>query len=372
MVRKKRLCSSLLVLGLVISVFYHMFLFGPVMMIGCADEVSDSYHNETALNVTILHLEPRINWYDLQNGTGASLLNDKLDVNQEYYFKMNISSDHGWAEIEYINITAWHDLGSEANGYNSTVGGNINFFLQYENITGIANWTLIWPDNEMSINVSNCSEINVTGYDGSPGNTESKNLTFAWTPGYQFRYAPDPIDAAAGHNDTWSWNFNITCDDLPGYHSYDNPLIGETIDEFGVYSYTEVIFVGWPVIVGHPGTTASVNDPRGSGNITIISKSNGNYSLSANVDNLTHKSNPTYILQNTSIQTQGGDLNGLANFPGNGPLWYYGSGVPIYHVAENDDIILSTSDIEWAVQIPIGQQPGDYNASIYYHLTTQL
>jgi len=371
--KRRKIYSTLMILVLVISLFSHVFLFGPFVLICSADpgDVSDSYYNSTALNVTVLQLEPRINWYDLQNSTGASMLNAQLDVNQEYYFVVNISSDQGWAEIDYVNITAWHDLGNDANIYNGTAGGNINLFLQYENTTGSTNWNLLWPSVEATINVGGCSEINVTGSDGSPGFTETMNLTFAWTPGYQIRNAPDPTDAGAGHNDTWSWNFNITSDDSAGYHSYDNPIIGETINEYGVYGYTEIVSAGWPVIIGNPGTTASVNDPGGSGNITIVSRSNGNYSLSVNVDNLTHRDNPSYIIQNTSIQTQGGDLTPLTNFPGNAVLWYYGSAVPTYHTAENNATSLSTSDVEWAVIIGIGQQPGDYNATIYLHLGTQ-
>ncbi len=369
--KKRKVYSFLLLLALVISAFSPVFIFGPMVMISSATpgDASDSYLNDTKLNVTILQLEPRINWYDLQNATDASLLNEQLDVNQLYYFVVNISSDQGWDEIEYINITSWHDLGSEANVYNGTLGGNVNMFLQYENTTGTANYTLLWPKSEVTIGAM--VESVVTDPIGSPGNTECHNISFAFTPGYQFRYAPDPVDAATGHNDTWSWNFNITCDDSAGYHSYDNPIVGETIDEFGVYTYTEILSAGWPVIVGNPGTTASVNDPGSSGNISIGSRSNGNYSLNVNVDNLTHRQNPMYIIQNTSIQTQGGDLTPLTSFPGNAVLWYYGGAAPTYHVAENNDTSFSTDDVEWAVQIGIGQQPGDYNATIYYHLRTE-
>lgn len=335
-------------------------------MISSADpgDVSDSYYNGTTLNVTVLQLEPRINWYDLQNSTGSSLLNEQLDVNQIYYFIVNISSDQGWAEIEYINITAWHDLGSEANTYNSSLGGNINMWLQYENTTGTANYNILWPNSEVTIGAMVDNEVNDPT--GSPGNTECHNISFAFTPGYQFRYAEDPLDAVAGHNDTWSWNFNITCDDQPGYHSYDNPIVGETINEFGVYSYTEIISAGWPVIIGNPGDTPAYNNSY----ITIITRSNGNYSYSVNVTNLTHKTQPAYTIQNTSILTAGGELSPLTLFPGNAPLFYYG-GAASYSPALNNSTSLSTIDVEWGVNIPGGQFPGDYNASIYYHMRTQ-
>jgi hypothetical protein len=358
----------LLILILIVSIFTTSQLLRPLILIGKADpgNISESWYNETTLNVTVLQLQPRINWYDLQNTTGVSMLNEQLDVNQQYSFIVNISSDQGWADIDYVNITAWHDLGSEANGYNSTLGGNINMMLQYENTTGTANWYLIWPNTEVTLQVASCTDIVSTDPTGSPGNTECHNLTFVFTPGYQFRYAPDPVDANAGYNDTWSWNFNITCDDAAGYHSYDNPIIGETINEFGVYSYTEIVTAGWPTITGNPGDTPAYNDSY----ISIESRSNGNYSLSVNVTNLTHKTAPSYFIQNTSILTAGGDLSPLTYFPGNAPQYYYG-GAATYKAAEKNDTSLLTSDAEWAVDIALGQYPGDYNATIYYHLKTQ-
>jgi hypothetical protein len=297
----------------------------------------------------------------------VSFLNDQLDVNQQYFFIVNISSDQGWDDIDYMNITAWHDLGNEATTYNSTLGGNINMFLQYENLTGTANWSLLWPSSEVTLQLGLCTDV--VSYDplGSPGNTECHNLSFAFTPGYQFRYAPDPTDPTPGYNDTWSWNFNITCDDASGYHSYDNPIIGETIDEFGVYSYTEIVSTGWPSITGNPGDTPAYNDSY----ITIETRSNGNYSFSVDVENLTHKTVPTYFMQNTSIYTAGGDLSPLSAFPGNSPQYYFGA-LGAYKSAENNGSSLTTTDFEWAVDIPIGQYPGDYNATIYYHLRSQL
>ncbi|UCD13146.1 MAG: hypothetical protein JSW60_06185 [Thermoplasmatales archaeon] len=374
--RKRKIHSGLLVLVLIISAFSHVFIFGPMVMIGSADpgDQGDSYYNATTLNVTVLQLEPRINWYDFQNSTADSLLNEQIDVNQEYYFYINISSDQGWDDIEFANISCWHDLGDDTSSYNynNTLGSNINMKLQYENTTATGNvgtFRLLW--NSTTVTLGSCSEANVTGSDPghSPGNTETYNLTFAFTPGYQFRYAPDPIDDVPGFNDTWSWNFNITCDDASGYHSYDNPIVGETIDEFGVYRYTEIISAGWPTITGNPGDSPAYNDSY----ITIETRSNGNYSFSANVTNLTHKTQPSYFIQNTSILTAGGELSPLTLFSGTGPHYYYNnSGVgSLYTPAEKNYTSLSTTDIEWAVNIPMGQYPGDYNASIYYRLQTQ-
>jgi len=374
--KRKRILPTLVVLVLVISIFTNVFVLGPIVMIGSADpgDITDSYDNSTTLNVTVLHLQPRINWYDFQynnSGTWETKLNQQIDVNNsaEYRFIVNISSDQGWADIEYINITAWADLGDDSSyNYNNTLGGNINLFLQYENLTGNANYTMVWPDDEVT--EGSMTDTNESDPEGSPGNTECHNITLSFTPGYQWRYAPGDgaWDTAAGYNDTWSWNFNITCVDQGGYFSYHNPVIGETIDEFGVYSYTEIISVGWPTMTGDPGTTA-VNDSY----ITIQTRSNGNYSLSVNVTNLTHLVNSNYVIQNTSILTAGGEIASLDYFNGVVPHYYYnnsGAG-SLYTSAENNDTLLSTTDIEWGVAIPVAQQAGNYEASIFYHIKTQ-
>jgi len=351
-------------------------VFGPLVMITKADpgDISDSYYNETTLNVTVLENEPRVNWYDFQynnSGSWESRLNQQSDVNNsaEYRFIVNISSDQGWADIEYINITAWADLGDDSTyNYNNTAGGNINLFLQYDNSTETASWSLQWPDDEASFNPDDCTETEETDPDGSPGNTDCYNITFAFTPGYQFRYAPGDgaWDTTAGYNDTWSWNFNITCDDASGYHSYHSTTSGETIDEFGIYSYTEIVSAGWPTMTGNPGTTA-VNDSY----ITLETRSNGNYSLSVNVTNLTHTGNPSYTIQNTSILTAGGEIASLDYFNGVVPHYYYNGSGTGYTSAGDDNTSLSTTDVEWAVDIPVAQQPGSYEATIFYHLTTE-
>ena len=370
---KSRLLSIVVIILVIVSLTTNVFLLRPFIIVSNANpgDISESWQNETTLNVTVLQLQPRINWYDFQynqSGTWISRLNNQSDVNNsaEYRFVVNVSSDQGWDDIEYINITAWYDNGSEATTYNQTAGGNINLFLQYENTTGIANFSLLWPDNEVTIGT--WTESNETDTDGSPGNTECHNLTFSFVPGYQLRYAPGggSWDTNAGFNDTWSWNFNITVEDQSGYKSYDNPIIGETIDEFGIYSYTEIVSVGWPTITGNPGTTAIADS-----NITIETRSNGNYSLSVDLDQLDHKTHPTANMSNTTVSLRGGNLTPITPFPGTGPLYLWGTNIPSYQTAENNDTSLITNDAEYRITIPLAQMPGDYNATIYYHLTTQ-
>lgn len=363
---------TLVIILLVISVISNVFIIGPLVIITRANpgDVSDSYYNDTQLNVTVLQQQPRILWYDIEYnnlGTWESRNNQQIDTDNsaQYRFIVNISSDQGWENIDYIFINAWHDLGDDASAYNDTTGGNINMNFSYINTSTSGVWNMNWPDNEVTFNGGSCTEINVTGTDPnhSPGNTETYNLTFVFTPSYQIRWAPDPINAAAGLNDAYSWNFNITVIDSNGYISYHNPTVGESTNEFGVFSYTEIVSAGWPSITGNPGDNASSNV------IPIETRSNGNYSLSANVTNLTHTVTPSYTIQNTSISIAGGDL-ASTQLPGNAPLYLFG-GASTYKSAGNDNTSLTTSDVQYKVNISIGQQPGDYEATIFYHLNTE-
>ena len=369
----KKVLSMLIILLFIIQMLINVFLLGPFVIISKANpgDINESWYNETTLNVTVLQLQPRINWYDFQynqSGTWVSKLNQQIDVNNsaEYRFIVNISSDQGWVDIEYVNITAWSDLGNEASTYNQTAGGNINLFLQYQNTTGNPSWSLQWPDDEVL--EGEYTETVETDPYGSPGNTECHNLTFSFIPSYQFRYAPGDgsWNSGPGYNDSWSWNFNITIEDQSGYKSYDNPIVGETVDEFGVYSYTEIITAGWPTITGNPGTTAIADT-----NITITTRSNSNYSLSVDLDQLNHKSHPTANMANTTVSLRGGNLTSITAFPGTGPLYLWGTGDPSYQSAENNGIIKYTNDVEYRIAIPLSQYPGDYNATIYYNLITE-
>jgi len=373
MMEKRKILQIFVLVTIIMSIFSNASWFGPIIMIGKANpgNISENWHNETTLNITVLQLQPRINWYDFQynnSGTWVSRQNAQIDVNDsaEYRFIINISGDQGWDDVEYINITAWHDNGDESTIYNQTLGGNINLFIQYENTTGTANVNLLWPNSEVTFGT--WSETIVEDVFGSPGNTECHNLTFSFIPGYQLRYAPGDgaWDTTEGHNDIWSWNFNITVDNATGHHSYHNPIVGESVNEFGVYSYSDIVTAGWPTITGNPGVNTTADT-----NITIITRSNGNYSLSVDVDQLNHKTHPTANISNQTVWVRGGDLGTSTNFTGAGPLYFYGSSTPTYKSAEANTTSLTTSDVEYKCDIPLGQQAGDYNATIHYHLRTQ-
>jgi hypothetical protein len=372
MERKKKIFSATIAIILIASMIVNIFLSGPMIIIGRADpgDIPDTWHNATTLNVTVLHLEPRILWYDFQynqSGTWVSRLNAQSDVNDsaEYRFIVNISSDQGWDDIEYVNITAWYDQGTDVSTYNQTLGGNWNLFLQYQNTTGAAVWRMLWPHGG---EITQGTYVDNVGFDpyGSPGHTECHNLSFPFIPSYQVRYAPgDGIwnNTYNTTDDIDSWNFIIDVTDSG--EDAPNPSVIWITDEFGIYSYSEIVSAGWPTIIGHPGENATANS-----NITLVTRSNGNYTLTTDVEDLSHKNFPGATISRENIWVRGGDLDIFDNFTASGGWIYFYGDVGTYHLAQANGTDLTTNDVEYKCNIPMGQMAGDYIAPIHYHLTT--
>lgn len=354
--------------------------------------ISQAWHNTSTLTVSVIALRPQIVWYDFQywNYTNGwvSRLNQQIDVNNsaKYRFVINITSYQGWDDIEYLNISTWYDHGNESSFYNQSGGGNLNMFFRYENTTGTANFSLLWPKNEVTL-VNYEENVVINSFTDWP-DAESRNISFEFVPSYQFRYAPGPDggwDTSSGNlictnesylNNQWSWNFNFTVTDS-GENNSGIPRTGWVADEFGVYSYTEIVSAGNPLIYGEPTNNYySVNDKNGSGNITVITRSNGNYTLSSNLSDLTHTFHSAYTISNESVSVRGGNRTTFENFskgPGNHPVFLYGGGydgMPSYQPAETNGTNKTTSNIEYRCYIPIGQEPGSYTSSIYYHIRT--
>jgi len=187
---------------------------------------------------------PIINNYDLLNITGSKLNNATglLDVNSEYYFTINVTELNGWDEIKYINVTAWYDNGDDNTTYNQTQGGNLNMFLQYENITGIANFSMLWPDDEVQLILANCTETIV--------DSTTRLINISFKPLSQVRWASsnNTWDSTENvYNDLYSWNFNITVVD-------DTYREDWKINEYGVYKYTShSLNQNWVDVYAAPG-----------------------------------------------------------------------------------------------------------------------
>jgi hypothetical protein len=349
--------ASILISGLVIVT--------PLVRIVNAGDITTDSDSNSTISIWVWTYEPRIEWYDFQwnnSGIWESVLNQQIDINETYRFIINITSDQGWGNVEHINFTAWFDNGSEATTYNNSgnLGGNKNLKIMYENTTGTGNnatFTMLWPDDEVTFVRGTETRID----------SDRSNISVEFIPGKQFRYATDPSNTTAGHNDLWSWNFNITSDDEEGYESHNNPVTGEQIDEFGVYSYTEIVATTGPNLNGAPGENTSAVGV----NVTIQTITNGNYSLSVNVSALEHQTASGVNMSNTTLWVRGGDLAVSTNFNGTDPIYLFGSNIT-YYGARSDGITVTTDDIEYVCSIPDAQLPGDYQATIYYILTTQI
>lgn len=379
----KKISSSLLIV-ILLSFFIHPpyeTSFTPIVQ---GEGIASAWYNNSSINVYVIHRAPRINWYDFQynnSGTWISKLNQKIEVDNhsEYRFIVNISSDQGWIDIEFINITAWFDHGTESTSYNQTLGGNINLFIQYENTTVTSNnpvFRYLWPYEEVRFNSAQEQMVNDTLY-GFEGLTEARNMTFPFIPNKQFRYAP-------GDNSTWddtitqvgnssyyglynnySWNFNITVDDSEGYTSWVS-------DEFGVYRYSEIISAQNPYIRGFPDNNFSVNDAGGSGNISILTSSNGNFNLSVHISDLAHTHLPLVNISRTHVYVRGGNRTSFRSLVQ--PVYLYGGsqdGMTDYYQASANGTIVNTSNVEYKCYIPFGQLAGHYSSSISYYLSTE-
>ena len=459
-------------------------------------ESNYSWHNTTYLNVTVESKYPKILWYDIQKynvdgdksedmGTppaGAtddsnwtSIRNNMTEVDNATWLRIvvNVSSDQGWGNIEYINVTGWHDNWDASldvdsgDKYNTSGnhGSNRNFFLSYHNNNSTdynsvnESYNIKWPKNATEMTMGNFTSVEVEDNLGITGG-DARNLTFEFKPGYQFRYAPGPsgdwtnysVENRGGlpyseqtgvvdyETSSWeqienlgSWNFNITVKNRGqrnnGSHFDTDGFESWALDEFGVYSYTEIVSAENVELTGAPGESASTNsaDPYNSGtseNVTIKTRSNGNYSLVVNISDLKHVSynelkddpavEPYLKLNNETVFIRGGNLTEPQNFSNDGTdhfIALYGditrtSGAitryekhevnGTYKLAgENgtdgldnnypNDYDNETAGghrlfnglnnrsyyIEFRCDIPSNQWPGKYTTNVYYHLRTE-
>src|SRR6056297_1449314 len=131
MIEKKKVLSTLVIITLIATVFFNVqtstVVLRPFVLTGSADSNcannDSSWHNDSWLNVTVESKRPRILWYDFEicndanfNGYNTTRIDNhsnwtsvrntmtETDNNTWYRFIINISSDQGWDNIEYINI----------------------------------------------------------------------------------------------------------------------------------------------------------------------------------------------------------------------------------------------------------------------------
>jgi hypothetical protein len=304
-----------------------------------------------------IHSAPVINSYDLRNNTGSKLNNATglLDVNYEYYFTINITVKNSWSYLDYIEIKAWYDNGVESSSYNQTAGGNLNMHLRYQNTTGVANYSLLWPDDEAQIIRQNCSETVI--------NSTTRIVRISFKPFNQTRWANSNTTwntARNATNDPFSWNFNITARDASGLQSWVR-------DEYGVYKFATILpEKNWVNVEAPPGYNASSNI------VNITYSSNYDFHICIYFEeNLT---NVTYgemipIANNVYICADADPTDDIVNdtvFVGIGETHAIdivnSSGV--FHKNGTSQIV----QVQFHVYIPFGTIPGEYSA----HVVTKI
>jgi len=334
----KKTTSSLVIIILIISILTNAFFMTSIIKItqiasANPGDVNETWHNTSLLTVTVTAPAPWITWYDFQTSGGTSKLDTQVDVNNQYKFCVNITQNSSWEDVDYVNITAWYDQGSESNTYNGTSGGNLNMFLQYVNTSGTGSFSMRWPDDEVTWG-SGVETVH---------NSSCHNLTFTFTPLKQVRQA-----SGSGTN---SWNFNITVNTSSSKSSYKT-------DEYGIYRYAEISSADSPSMSGTPSTKATANA------ITVVTMANENFSLSVDL-NSTLDGPGAHTMANTTAGAAGGNLT-EANFDGSNPLYIWGTNST--YASHNVDTYQNSTSVTFHCDIPYGQFPGQYTSLVYYHL----
>ncbi|MCD6108573.1 MAG: hypothetical protein J7J89_03775 [Thermoplasmata archaeon] len=326
-------------------------------------DVNETWLNTSTITVEVTQAVPVVNWYDFEiASTSASKLNEKIDVNTQVKFVINITHNNGWSAIDYINITMWYDEGNDT-AYSSYTTHNtskpgkcFNIFLQYENTTGTATYKLVWPTSE-EVTIGTMTETVIS--------SATHNITLPFTPLSQIRNAPGPgsnfslWNDAEGFNDGRTWNFNITVHSTTGDAYKEN--------EFGIYTYTAISSVASPSMSGPPGTTATDSQTR-----DIVYSTNANYSLGVTISGDLTKGSDTISKTNVEVQSTTSDsdiYNNWAAFPNSNPSY-----VMIYQATHTYPTSTTTGNtkttsLQYRCNIPLGTPAGTYTAELHYNLT---
>ncbi|HID25672.1 MAG TPA: hypothetical protein EYP23_04330 [Thermoplasmata archaeon] len=316
-----------------------------------AGHVDTQYDNDTYLNVTVVSAPAVINSYDIQvASTGASKRNAMIDVNTEYQFVVNVTCPTTWQEIEYINITAWYDGGSESSTYNGTAGGNLNMFIQYKNTSGTAEYNMLWPDDEVTK-----GDLVETVH-----NESCHVVKLEFTPLNQVRSAVG--DGGWGNStnttdDTRSWNFKIEVTTTGGNITWVK-------DEYGVYRYCEVSSSASVSASALPGHRASTS----AGDFTITYKANTPYKLTVTTNATLDRVGGGDSISRAYINVSGGDLGAGYDSLSDGIAYILGT-AGSYHAQETDDPQETVNDVTYHCDIPYGTLSGTYSSKLFYKLS---
>ncbi len=314
----------------------------------------NSWTNETYSFVTKQNIAPVINAYDVKNISGNSKKDNKTGLlinNNEYYFSINITDQNGWFDIEYIDIKAWYDNGSDSTTYNETKGGNINIFLRYENTSELPNFELIWPDDEAELILTNCTESVI--------NETTRIVNISFKPKNQVRWASSNgtwTETDDAFDDPYSWNFEVEVNDSGDLDDIKKGEYG--VDFFSCISVDPL----WVEITSAPG----FNDT--SDIFTITYSANYDYKMMIFLEeNLTHtECEATIPIKDNLVILENADpyddITENITFTGTGVdhAVYIFTDSGIY--PKNN--ISQDVDVRFRMYVPLGTISGTYSANI--------
>jgi len=223
--------------------------------------------------------------------------------------------------------------------------------LRYSNTSGTASWSMLWPDDEATIVLGNCTETII--------NSTTRVVNFSFIPGKQVRWANsnNTWDTTANAtNDPYSWNFNLSVQDGGGKKDFK-------IDEYGVYKYTSVSAdADWVDVIGFPGQSDD------SSIVTVTYSSNYDYNLSIYFEENLYNStfdDTIFIASNVHIKASadaGDDITSDKTFQGIGEA----NTIDIINSSGTfpTDGTSQTVDVQFRVDIPWATFGGKYVARV--------
>ncbi len=331
-------------------------------MLGTAADISDDWDDDTNLKVTVLG--PRINYRNITQN-GDSILHDHQgNVDEFTNVTVNVTHTERIGYLDYVNVTAWFDNGSDANGYNDVSGANYRWKIQYDNTSGTPYWNLTstHPNDEVRL-VPGKRTNNITYQDET---TVNWTVTLYWN--YQVKHAREDTGTRGVMDTDYSWNVNWTADSSAA-PTKANGTVYES-NEYGVYKYVYVQSDGEDAVgSGAPGQTINnETDPSLSTNLTI--RSNDRYNFSTIINNTFDNSDGSHSIpiSNVAINSTGAAGLNLNNFQ-----YFNGLGTPVYlntsqpHAAYTSGNN-ATFDTYWQIDIPPGQYADTYSTRITYHI----
>ncbi|HLF06942.1 MAG TPA: hypothetical protein VI893_07225, partial [Thermoplasmata archaeon] len=303
---------------------------------------------------------------------GANVTDTQIDIGtaQVYCVYADIYDIDGWSSVDFVNVSAFYDAGSEARAYNQTPGANRNFLLNYTNTT-TSRFTMRWPvTDEMTL---------LGGVDQILSGTNHE-LRWRMRFGNSVRWAPCTLAgpfqcAAAPTSSVNSWNAALRIRDSTG-----NVVTGPAANtqmEWGVYKLgTMTISASSPSGTGVPGGGEFQLDQGNPQQVSFAA--NFPYRFNVSICDLTTTgicgaATPIIPRQNIRIQGDPDKMNQRTRvaFPSTTGVITLNGTAACYNEFLNGTGTAGAT-VTWFAEIPLGTLEGTYSSLITYHLDVSM